>query len=34
MNQEVLLAVVNAAVSVLEYGWTHGQCLPMVGGVL
>lgn len=34
MNQEVLLAVVNAAVSVLEYGWTHGQCLPMVGGAL
>lgn len=34
MNQELLLAVVDAAVSVLEYAWINGQCLPMVGGVL
>lgn len=34
MDQELLLAAARAVVSVLEYGWTHGQCLPMVGGAL
>lgn len=34
MDQELLFAVVNAAVSVLEYAWINGQCLPMAGGVL
>lgn len=33
MDQELLIAAARAVVFVLEYAWTHGQCLP-VGGVL
>lgn len=34
MDQELLIAAARAVVFVLEYAWTHGQCLPVVGGVL
>lgn len=34
MDQELLLAAARAVVYVLEYAWTHGQCLPVAGGVL